>query len=146
MSNASDICAARIIRWNEEGFRPDVYDDATGKPIECEGQPTVGYGCRVRQWSEPFARAVLGFQLTQFEAPLLGYPWYIGCNDARRSALLEIAYNQGDNGLVRGYPHLISAVATENWLQAQAQCSVKDPRIKPRYERLGQILLSGIDV
>jgi GH24 family phage-related lysozyme (muramidase) len=145
MSKASDICAARIIRYNEEGFRPDVYDDATGKPIECVGQPTVGYGCRVRQWSERLARAVLSFQLAEVEVELLGRPWYVGCNDVRRSALLEIAYNQGDTGLIRGYPHMIAAISSENWPQAQAQCSVADPRIKPRYERLGKILLTGVD-
>lgn len=145
MSNASDICAARIIRHNEEGFKPDAYDDATGKPIECVGQPTVGYGCRVRQWSEPFARAVLGFELVQFEAPLLGYPWYIGCNDARRSAFLEIAYNQGDSGLERGYPRLIAAVIASLWPQAAAQCTVRDPRLKVRYARIAQIIQSGVD-
>ena len=75
MSNAADICAARIIRTNSEGFRADVYDDATGKPIECTGEPTVGYGCRVRQWSRLLARAVLSFELTEFEAALLCEPW-----------------------------------------------------------------------
>lgn len=145
MSNASDICADRIIRWNEEGFRPDVYDDSTGQPIECPGEPTVGYGCRCRQWSKNLSRAVLGFQLEEFEKPLLQFSWYIGCNDARRSALLEIAFNQGGSSLVRGYPHLTAAVAAEDWPQAQAQCTVKDALLKPRYDRIGQILLTGID-
>lgn len=145
MSNASDICAVRIIRTNAEGFEPDVYDDATRKPIECVGQPTVGYGCRVRQWSEGLARAVLGFQLEEFEVPLMQYGWYIGCNDVRRSALLEIAYNDGDAGLVKGWPHLIAAVSQDNWLQAQAQCVPENPAQKARYDRIGLILLTGAD-
>ena len=145
MSNASDICAARIVRTNCEGFRSDVYDDATGAPIECQGQPTVGYGCRCRQWSQAFALKVLSLQLEEFEEPLLQYSWYIGCNDARRSALLEIAFNDGDSGLIKGWPHLIAAVSQDNWLQAQAQCHPADPRQKARYDRIGQILLTGVD-
>jgi len=145
MSNAADICAARIIRTNSEGFRADVYDDATGKPIECTGEPTVGYGCRVRQWSRLLARAVLSFELTEFEAALLCEPWYIGLSDARRSAMLEIAYNQGDEGLEHGYPMLIEAVRSDNWARAQAECTVKEGTLKDRYERIGKILLTGVD-
>lgn len=126
-------------------MRADVYDDATGKPIECTGQPTIGYGCRCRQWSEGLARAVLEFQLDEFEAPLLVLPWYIGCNDARRSALLEIAFNEGDAGLEHGWPHLIGDVRTDNWAGAKAQCHTQDPRLQGRYSRIGDILLTGND-
>lgn len=145
MSNASDICAARIIRTNAEGFRADVYDDATDEPIECRGQPTVGYGCRVRQWSEAFARAVLGFQLAQVEAQLIPYPWYIGANDVRRSALLEIAFNQGVTGLVKGYPRMILAAKADDWVEAASQCTVRDDRLQARYGRLADILSTGVD-
>lgn len=145
MSNASDICAARIVRWNEEGFRADVYDDFTGQPIECHGEPTVGYGCRCRQWSEGLARAVLGFQLEEFEAPLMQYGWYIGCNDPRRSALLEVAYNQGVTGLVRGYPRLIAAITAEDWADGAAQCTVRDDRLQARYARIADIIKTGVD-
>lgn len=145
MSNASDICAARIIRWNIEGFRADVYDDATGEPIKCQGEPTVGYGCRVRQWSRKLARGVLSLQLEEFEEPLIQESWYIGCNDARRSALLEIAMNQGDSGLEDGYPDLIAAVKTGNWPQAALECTVREPALKSRYTRIAKILSTGVD-
>lgn len=146
MSAASDICAARIVRDSEEGFRADVYDDATGAPIQCRGQPTIGFGTRVRQWSPAFAQAVMSLELnTVFEAPLLQKPWYVGCDDVRRSVLLEIAENQGVSGLLDGYPNLIAAVAAEDWARAQTECTVENVNVKPRYVRLGQILLSGID-
>lgn len=145
MSAATQICAARIIRYHEEGMRADVYDDATGKPIECEGQPTIGYGCRCRQWSEGLARAVLSLELEERESPLMQFSWYLACNDPRRSALLEIDYNQGEFGLVRGYPRLISAVALGDWAQSMAQCSVRDPRLKDRYDRIGHVLFTGLD-
>jgi GH24 family phage-related lysozyme (muramidase) len=145
MSNASDICAARIIRLNEEGFRDQAYDDATGAPVHAQGVITIGYGCACRGWSKNLARAVLGFQLVEFEAPLFAESWYIGCNDVRRSALLEIAFNVGDSGLERGFPKLIAAVTAGLWPQAQAQCSVRDPRLKARYDHIGQILATGVD-
>lgn len=145
MSNASDICAARLIRTNVEGFRADVYDDSTGQPIVCRGQPTVGYGCRVRQWSRGLARAVLGFQLVEFEASLLCESWYIGCNDARRSALLEIAFNQGDEGLEDGYPKLIAAIKAGNWDQAATECTVSEALLKDRYARIAKIISTGVD-
>lgn len=145
MSNASDICALRIIRCNIEGFRADVYDDATGQSIACKGNPTVGYGCKVTGWSRNLARGVLSLQLTEFEVELLGLPWYVGCSDARRSALLEIAMNCGDEGLEDHWPHLIEAVAASNWARAQAECHTKDPRLQARYDRIGAILFTGVD-
>ncbi len=145
MSVAARLVAQRIIALNEEGFRADVYDDATGLPIECKGQPTNGYGTRCRQWSRKFAAGVMRLELEEFEEPLLNESWYVACNDARKSALLEIAYNQGDAGLEDGYPDLIAAVRAKNWAQAEAQCTVQDAALKPRYARLARILATGVD-
>ena len=145
MSAAAQLVAQRIVALNEEGFRSDVYDDATGLRIECKGQPTNGYGTRCRQWSKPFSFKVMVLELEEFEQPLLQQSWYVACNDARRSALLEIAYNQGDAGLEDGYPELIAAVRAENWAEAEAQCTVKEPALQPRYARIARILGSGVD-
>jgi GH24 family phage-related lysozyme (muramidase) len=145
LSNAADICAARIIRTNVEGFRADAYDDATGKPIVAEGVVTVGYGCACRGWSPQLGRAVLGFQLAAFEAPLFAYGWYPACNDARRSALLEIAYNQGVVGLTKGYPRMIAAIQASDWADAAAQCNVRDPNLQARYARIAKIIETGVD-
>lgn len=145
MSNASDICAARIIRTNSEGFRADAYDDATAEPIVVKGVVTCGYGCACRGWSRQFARAVLSFQLVEFEAPLLYEPYYTGLNDARRSALLEIAFNQGDTGLEEGYPKLLQAVKDEDWEAAAEECTVRDSLLEERYARIAKILLTGAD-
>lgn len=145
MSNASDICAARIVRTNSEGFRSDVYDDATAEPIQCHGQPTCGYGTRCRQWSQRFAQGVLSLDLALREVELMQFLWYIGCSDVRRSALLEIDMNQGETGLVKGYPMLIEAVQADNWERAAAECTVKESDVKARYARIAKILLTGVD-
>lgn len=143
MSVVTAIVAARIIALKEEGFRADVYDDATGQPIACQGQPTIAYGCRCRQWSKSLGVKVLNCQLEEKESPLYAELWYVGCNDARRSALLEIAFNQGDAGLEDGYPHMVAAVAARDWPEAQAQCTVREPELAARYAMLGEILLTG---
>jgi GH24 family phage-related lysozyme (muramidase) len=146
MSAASDITAARIIRDNEEGFEANVYDDATGMGIAVTGQPTIGYGTRCRQWSKPFSAAVMSLDLSMNrEANLLQKAWYLGCDDVRRSVLLEIDYNQGESGFLNGYPNLIAAVAAEDWPRAKAECTVINENVKARYARLGQILLTGVD-
>ncbi len=89
MSVASDLVVARVVALSEEGFRADVYADATGAPIVCTERPTVVYGTRCRAWSMSLARAVLDWQLAnEFEPALLQEPWYVDCNGARRSALL----------------------------------------------------------
>lgn len=141
---AIDLTAYRIISSNSEGFRADAYDDATGEPIQAKGIVTVGYGCACRQWSKTFAKAVLSLQLAEFEGDLLQVPWYLSCNNARRSALLEIAFNQGDSGLENGYPKMTAAIEQEDWATAKAECTVEDPRLKARYAILGQILYTGV--
>lgn len=147
MSTASDITAARIVRLNEEGFRGQLYDDETGRLVHAPvGKATIGYGMNCESGiSEPVARAILALQLNEFEGQLLQRPWYTGCDDVRRSALLELAFNEGMSGFINGFPKLIAAVGAEDWPDAEAECTVKNENVKPRYARIGQILLSGID-
>lgn len=150
MSAAADICARRIIANHLESRSsngdPDVYDDANDKPIQCIGQPTIGFGCRCRGWSPWLCQQVLELQLEEKEDPLLIESWYQGCDDVRRSALLEVAFNQGDSGLENGYPELIAAVRVKNWPRAQAACTVKEENVRGRYARIGLILLTGVSV
>lgn len=143
MSAAADMCANRIVTSNSEGYRADCYDDETGALIVCQGQPTVGYGARCRQWSPTFAFKVLVLQVSDVDDQLLAYPWYVSCDDPRRSALAEIGFNQGISGLVHGYPQLIEAVAARDWADAQTQCTVRNPKLQARYAKIGLILLTG---
>ena len=143
MGIVANLVAQRIVSTNSEGFRADAYDDATGQPIKAVGVVTIGYGCACRDWSKAFAYDVMLLQLNQFEQPLLQEPWYMNCNAARRSALLEIAFNQGDASLINGYPKMIAAIKAQNWPEARAQCTVNDPRLAARYAMLGNILLTG---
>lgn len=145
MSVAADICANRIVASNSEGYRADCYDDETGLSIVCQGQPTVGYGARCRQWSPAFAFKVLALQVSDVDDALIQYPWYVSCDDVRRSALAEVAFNQGISGLVNGYPQLIGAVKARDWADAQAQCTVRNPKLQARYTKIGLILFTGVN-
>lgn len=145
MSAAADICAHRIIASNSEGFRADAYDDETGEPIVAQGVVTCGYGCACRQWSPAFAFKVLALQVSDVDDALIQYPWYVSCDDVRRSALAEVAFNQGISGLVNGYPQLIGAVKARDWADAQAQCTVRNPKLQARYTKIGLILFTGVN-
>jgi GH24 family phage-related lysozyme (muramidase) len=145
MSAASDMTASRIVASNSEGFRPDCYDDATGERLISQGQPTIGYGCRCRQWSPSFAAKVLALQVSDVDDELIQFPWYSACDDIRRAGLAEIAFNQGVSGLVRGYPQLIAAVTARDWPDAQVQCTVTTPNLQLRYAKIGRILLTGVN-
>ncbi len=61
--------------------------------------------------------------LVDFETDLRQHlPRYDRLPDPAKLALLDMAYNLGVVGLVHGYPHLMAAVAAENWTSAAAEC------------------------
>jgi len=68
--------------------------------------------------------------LTKFEANLRGaLPGYDALPDAIKLALLDMAYNLGPEGLLGGYPRLITAVKQSHWAQAAAECARHGPSV-----------------
>jgi GH24 family phage-related lysozyme (muramidase) len=68
--------------------------------------------------------AKLSAVLTTFETDLrAAVPAYDALPDAVKIALLDMAYNLGPTGLLKGYPHMLAAIAVGNWAQAAAQCA-----------------------
>jgi GH24 family phage-related lysozyme (muramidase) len=61
---------------------------------------------------------LLGFE-TEVRAALSGYDALPG---NVKLALLDMAYNLGPQGLIKGYPRLMQAVEAGNWAQAAANC------------------------
>jgi len=62
--------------------------------------------------------------LTGFEATVrTGLPGYDALPDSVKMALLDMAYNLGPEGLLKGYPKMLQAVETGNWAEAAAQCA-----------------------
>jgi hypothetical protein len=143
MADRITLAVARLAR--EEAFRADVYDDATGLPLVLPtgGQPTVGYGCRVRQWSPTLASDVLKLQVAERDAELHAYAWYTGIDEARGSVFLDIGFNAGIGGLLH-YPKMIAASMHQDWPAMAAECTDRDPKLDAsRYAPLRAIILSG---
>lgn len=120
----------------DEGFRAKAYRDTNGFL-------TIGYGLNIDAGvSERVATGALVAQTQELQETLSGYSWYAALDEARQSVCLEIAFNQGLHGLLH-YPRMIAALAQQNWVSAANECSVQDPKLKERYDRLAQILRTG---
>ena len=120
----------------EEGFRARVYRDT-------EGHQTIGYGWNIDAGITPRAAiALLQAQLEEIHDTLSSYSWYAGLDPARQGVCLDIAFNDGLHGLL-GFPHMIAALARQDWPIAAAECRVTNPELAGRYEALAKILLTG---
>lgn len=130
----------------EEGFLGFLYDDANDLPVKAPiGNATIGFGENVQAgWTREFALKVLRLRVQERADALAPYPWYRKCNAARRSVFIDIAFNDGIAGFVKGFPKLEAAVMIDDWVTAKAECHVKNVKLKKRYDALGQILLTGL--
>lgn len=145
---AIDCAFARL--KPEEEYRQFPYNDKTGKRVTCvtpdsetTGNLTWLYGLNLETAGcSELAELVLRWELAQFEKSLLAFAWYVGCNDVRRSVLLDIAFNEGVHGLLH-FPSMLAAIAAGDWVTAKAQCHVEDPRLATRYAVLADLLFRG---
>jgi len=133
--SAVDVALPRL--QTEEGFRATAYKDT-------EGHTTIGYGFDVDAGiTQPEAAALLAAQLTTRHQSLLQFPWYANLDDVRQSVCLDMAFNLGVAGLLH-FPSMIAAIQRQDWASAQTQCHVENSELAGRYQKLGQILLTGI--
>lgn len=79
----------------EEGFRAKVYNDS-------RGIPTIGFGQRVDELEvdEETAAKWLMYRADQHEAFLRRMPWWNQLNGVRQAALISMAYQMGDAGVM----------------------------------------------
>ena len=133
--SAIDIACGRLM--TEEGFRAVSYKDTAG-------HTTIGYGFNVDAGiSRAAAAALLGAQAKERHDALMLYPWYASLDPVRQSVCLDIAFNEGLEGLLR-FPHMIAALSRQDWASASAECKVEDPRLdESRYALLRKLLLVG---
>lgn len=129
----------------EEGDRKKAYNDATGKTVTCQpsGNLSIGRGINLEvglddEEDEWFFRHRAG---KTYQA-LLSYDWFRSLDPVRQSAVLDIGYNAGLEGLLH-YPHMISALAVEDWQEAAQQCTTTNSKLQARYLLLAHILLTG---
>ncbi len=133
--NAVDLALPRL--KTEEGFRARAYKDTNGFT-------TIGYGFNVDAGITPYAAAaLLRAQAEELQQALIRYPWYAALDAPRQSVCLDIAVNEGLGGLLK-FPHMIAALAKQDWPTAAQECQVQDPKLAGRYSALAQILLTGV--
>jgi len=143
--SAIDVLCTRLPR--EEGVRNLPYDDATGKPVTAPvGNLSWGYGFNLMQCgSTGLFNAMERYLLSDLDTQLQQYQWYQQAGDVRASVFLDIAYNAGLAGLVKGFPKMIAAATAGDWVEASAQCAVENLSLNAsRYAPLRQLLLTGV--
>jgi hypothetical protein len=128
-----------------EGERIMPYDDATGLAVQApKGKLSWGRGFNLMECgSSGLFEVMEDYLLTQLDTRLRVYPWYLASGDVRGSVFLEIAYSAGLSGLLH-FPHMLSAAATGDWEVAASQCAVTNPELKGRYDRLAELLRTGV--
>lgn len=100
-----------------EGFRRYVY--------ECsEGRLTIGYGTMIEEGGHGIPEYIADLLLrdclrtlkTRFEAQR----WYKALDDQRQSAILEMGYQMGFEGVL-GFRRMIEAIEQSDWPRAKAE-------------------------
>lgn len=133
---------------SEEGERMWAYDDATGARVRApEGNLTWGRGFNLDACgSSGLFDAMELYLVEACDKALQAFDWYASLDrldGVRASVCLDIAYNGGVHGLLN-YPHMITALAHQDWTTAAKECAVSDPKLDAsRYAPLRQILLTG---
>lgn len=140
--SAVDVLKQRLT--SAEGERLYPYDDATGRRVLApKGHITWGRGFNLDACGSTGLFDVMEtYFLTQLDGQLRAYAWYTGLDAVRQSVCLEIAYNGGLHGLL-AFPHMLAALARQDWASAATECHVQNPELAERYDRLAQMLLTG---
>ena len=133
--SAVDLAVPRLKL--EEGFRSRLYADTQGKM-------TIGFGFNVTAGITPYAaEELLRAQVQERHEALESFGWYQNLDEPRQTVLIDISFNDGLSGLVSGFPKLIDAITRRAWVEAAAECHVKEPELAARYARNAKILLTG---
>lgn len=135
--SAADLAVTRL--KVDEGFRANVYTDTTG-------HRTIGYGFNIDAGiTQAAAQALLDAQTAALAQALSGYWWATGLDDARMSVVVEMAFNDGLNGLLH-FPKMLAAIGAKNWQGAHDECLNSDAAhlLPTRYDALANILLTGV--
>lgn len=130
----------------DEGFQPDIYDDATGQPvrIECKGNPAIGYGTDLTGGISRAEGQLLmeHYVVTQY-AFLSAYPWFKALDLSRKAVILNMGYNMGLIGVL-AFVKMIKALNQVPADYTTAAIEILDSKaarqLPGRYKRLSDIM------
>lgn len=121
-----------------EGFR--------ALPYRCpSGRLTIGYGLNLEAGiSEAEADYLLRKRLERLEKLLQHYPWFVSLDEARKGAVLDMAYNLGLAGFLK-FRKLIGHLASREWEEAakEALDSLWATQVGRRAIEIAQIIREG---
>ncbi len=143
--SAIDVLIGRLVR--EEGERSCPYDDATGVRVKApKGHITWGRGFDLEECGSPGLFDVMErYLLGQLDAQLRVNAWYSQLDDVRASVALDVAYNAGLSGFLKGFPHCVAALERGDFASAATELHVEDLHLDAsRYAPLRSLLLTGI--
>lgn len=109
-----------------EGFRPVVYDDATGKPVavgsQIRGKLTIGVGRNLEDkgLSEDEINYLLDNDITDCVMQAQRFRWFDGLDDVRKAAVVELIFNLG-LARFRTFKKFIIALSEHKWVHAAAE-------------------------
>lgn len=152
-----DVVSIVITRLKlEEGRRPKLYNDRTGRTITCKtddpatsGNASIGYGINLENGLDETEMSFLLQRRVELADTQLALraPWYAqlrGDDPLRSSVYLDVAYNAGVVGLLHGFPNCVKAAALKDWTTSAAELTVADASLDlSRYAPLRKILLAG---
>lgn len=147
-ARAVELFLARPRIVKEEGDRLLPYDDATGKLVTAPiGWITWGWGFNLHTCgSEGLFEVMARYLATQVDMELSKSAWYAQLtNEAtRQSVFLDVAYNAGVAGEVKGFPKMIAYATARDWIKCAGECKVENARLDAsRYAPLRQLIING---
>ena len=130
-----------------EGWRPYLYDDATGKRITkgstVIGHPTIGYGMNLDALDLPLEIGTLWYehQRTRVINELFNaLPWTQQLGAGPLRVLVDVAFNSGINGLL-GFHKMLACLNAGDLTGAQREV-INSALAPARAQRLAVLLQS----
>ncbi len=130
-----------------EGWRPYLYDDATGKRITkgstVIGHPTIGYGMNLDALDLPQEVGTAWFEAQRTRVVnevFNALPWTQRLGAGPLRVVIDLAYNAGINGLL-GFHKMLAAMQRGDYVTASRE--VINSKLAPgRAKRLAALLLT----
>ena len=147
-----DEAKLRVDLEKAEGFRPVVYDDATGTPIvkgsTVVGNPTLAIGWNVagNPISLDRARVILEWHILDKTQELFAaLPWARDLDEVRCRALMNMSFMGVANLLT--FHKMLAALQTQRWADASAEAlnSKWAGQVGARAQRIARMFASGAD-
>lgn len=147
MMTADDLAALDRQLHAAEGWRPYLYDDATGKRITqgstVIGHPTIGYGFNLDAIELPQEAGDVWFETIRtrvINEVFNSLPWTQHLAVGPLRAVVDIAYNSGVRGLT-GFHKMLDALQRGDFVTAKQEV-INSTLAEGRKQRLAALMLS----